>query len=157
VDTEIREVGPDDKISIPGFYRIPLKRHHSQCCDGVSVTSSILRRMIPPYTPADVWAFHDLNPERYERPTSPALRQGAAMAALIEGGEEALDRDFFVMPKDKPNRPSEAQLKSYAEKRASFATIRAVKFWQERETDERTLHGAIEEKGMLPALEDHSR
>ena len=42
---EIRTLAPGEKITEPGFYRIDLDVHHSQCCDGFSVTSGVLRNI----------------------------------------------------------------------------------------------------------------
>ena len=43
--TEIRTLADDEQITEPGFYAISLDRHHSQPCDGPSVTSGVLRKM----------------------------------------------------------------------------------------------------------------
>jgi len=59
----IRDLAADQIITEPGLYRMSLERHHSQPSAGVSVTSGILRKM-ELATPADVWAFHQLNPAR---------------------------------------------------------------------------------------------
>lgn len=134
----IRVLRENDKISEPGFYRIPMERHHGQPCDGVSVTSSILRTM-ELQTPADVWDFHALNPDRWERDDKPAFRQGRAMAALIEGGLDALNEQFIVLPVDKPNRPTAAQIKAYDEGRATDAGMRSVDFWCKIEADPRSI------------------
>lgn len=134
----IRVLGEKDKISEPGFYRIPMERHHGQPCDGVSVTSSILRTM-ELQTPADVWAFHALNPDRWERDDKPAFRQGRAIAALIEGGLEALHEQFIILPVDKPNRPTAQQIKAYDEGRATDAGMRSVNFWRKIESNPRDI------------------
>jgi len=134
--TEIRTLGPDEKITEPGFYAIPIDRHHDQPCDGPSVTSGVLRKM-ELQTPADVWAFSKLNPNRWPEKDSDALRTGRAMAAYIEGGPEELERHFWVLPKNKPNRPTAAQLKAYEDGKASEAGARSVEFWRAVEDDPR--------------------
>ncbi|WP_306150674.1 PD-(D/E)XK nuclease-like domain-containing protein [Roseovarius sp. MMSF_3281] len=134
----VRDLKDDEKITEPGFYRIPMERHHGQPCDGVSVTSSVLRKM-EIQTPADVWAFHGLNPDRYEREQTDALRMGRAMAAFIEGGPEELERHFRVLPKDKPKRPTEVQLTAFKEGRASDAALKSIYFWQKVEEDPRDI------------------
>jgi hypothetical protein len=134
--TLVRSLGPGERITEPGFYAIPLDQHHSQPCDGVSVTSGILRKM-EIHSPADVWAFHQLNPNRYERADSAALRTGRAAAAIIEGGMEEFERHFRVLPANKPNRPTAAQLQAFREGRATEAGLRSIQFWEEVEADPR--------------------
>jgi len=135
---EIREIGPDEKITEPGFYRIPMAQHHGQPCDGISVTSSVLRKM-ELQTPADVWEFHQLNKDRWESDDSDALRMGRAMAALIEGGSEELERHFIVLPKNKPNKPTEGQMTAYRNGKGTEAGIRSVEFWAEVNKDPRDI------------------
>lgn len=112
---EIRTLAEGEKITEPGFYAITLDRHHSQPCDGPSVTSGVLRQM-ELATPADVWAFSLLNPDRWEKEQTTALRLGRAMADYVEGGMKAVSRNFRVLPADKPNRPTDTQLRNYQDK-----------------------------------------
>jgi len=84
----------------------------SQPCDGPSVTSGVLRKM-ELETPADVWAFHQLNENRWERPETKALTLGRAMAAYIEGGREQLANEFFVITDDAPTKPTANMIDSY--------------------------------------------
>jgi len=135
---EIVDLEPTQKVIAPGFYRMPLSQHHSQPCDGPSVTSSTLRKM-ELHTPADVWAFHQLNPDRWEEDDRPALRLGRAMAAYVEGGPEEVERHFYVLPKDKPNRPTPQQLKAYEENRATEKGAQSVEFWAKVEKDPRDI------------------
>jgi hypothetical protein len=134
--TSIRELGPKQIITEPGFYQMPLERHHNQPCDGPSVTSSILRTM-EIATPADVWAFHPLNPQRWEQEEKKALRLGRAMALYVEGGLERLEEGFRVLPANKPSRPTLAQEIAYREGRASDAAIRSILFWRDVAEDPR--------------------
>ena len=133
---EIRTLGPGEKISEPGFYNIPMSVHHGQPCDGVSVTSSVLRKM-EMETPADYFAFSPLNPDRWPDEDRDALRMGRAMAAYIEGGPEEVERHFWVLPKDKPKRPTAAQVTAYKEGRGTDAGIRSIEFWAKVEADPR--------------------
>ena len=133
---EIRTLGPDEKITEPGFYNISLDRHHSQPCDGPSVTSGVLRKM-ELATPADVWAFSQLNPDRWVQDDKTALRLGRAMAAYIEGGMEEVAKHFLVLPEDKPRRPTPAQIKAYADGKYTEAGTRSVEFWAALDTDPR--------------------
>jgi len=112
MSAEIRTLADGEKITEPGFYSISLDQHHSQPCDGPSVTSGGLRKLFLE-SPADVWAFSRLNPNRYPQPDSTALRLGRAMAAFVEGGMDAVAQEYLVLPKDKPSRPTEAQMDNY--------------------------------------------
>ncbi len=132
----IRTLGPDEKITEPGFWQISMDRHHGQPCDGPSVTSGVLRKM-ELMTPADVWAFHLLNPDRWPSQDRPALRLGRAMAAYVEGGVEAVQAAFLLLPDDKPRRPTDAQIAAYNAGRASDAGRISVEFWRMVEQDPR--------------------
>lgn len=132
----IRTLGPDEKITEPGFYRMPLEQHHNQPCDGVSVTSGVLRTM-ELHGPSKVWATHVLNPDRYEAKSTKALRLGSAMAAFIEGGLDELHRMFQVLPEDAPRRPTPQQLQAIKEGRGSATANRSVAFWREIDSDPR--------------------
>ena len=134
---EIRTLGPDEVITEPGFYSMPLDRHHSQPCDGVSVTSGIQRKM-ELETPADVWAFHMLNPNRYPSEPSAALTLGSAMACMVEGGEDELRKHYMVLPVDKPNKPTAAQIAKFNEGDPSEAGLKSIRFWERIEADPRT-------------------
>ncbi|WP_065330354.1 PD-(D/E)XK nuclease-like domain-containing protein [Tritonibacter mobilis] len=135
---EIRTLEPGEKISEPGFYNIPLDVHHSQCCEGVSVTSGVLRRMEQEY-PGDVWAFHDLNtdPDKFTREDTDALRLGRAMAAYIEGGADEVEAHFYVLPDNRPNRPTRQQLAAIKEGRGSKSAMTSMSFWKEADNDPR--------------------
>ncbi|TNE57819.1 MAG: hypothetical protein EP341_03775 [Sphingomonadales bacterium] len=133
---EIHTLADDELITETGLYRMSLDRHHGQPCDGVSITSGVLRR-IEKYSPADAWAFHQLNPDRWEDEDKTALRQGRAMAAYVEGGEEEVLKHFLVLPDDRPRRPTRDQLNAIKEGRASQTAKRSVAFWREIDTDPR--------------------
>ena len=137
---DIRVLGPDEKITEPGFYRMPIERHHSQPCDGISVTSGVLRKMVL-QTPADVWAFHQLNPKRYVSKETDALLMGRAMASYIEGGLPELTRLFWVLPEDKPSKPTAAQIRAISEGRGTEAGLKSLKFWHEVDKDPREVLG----------------
>jgi len=131
---QIRTLGPDEKITEPGFYSMPLSQHHNQPCDGVSVTSGILRTM-ELETPADVWAFHVLNPNRWEKPETDALRLGVAMALYVESGPYGVLSGFKIHPEEKPKRPFPSQIKAYDAGRASSAAIESVEYWRAVDAD----------------------
>ncbi|MDB6151491.1 MAG: hypothetical protein JWQ44_2939 [Chthoniobacter sp.] len=131
---DIRTLAAGEKISDPGFYNIPLSQHHNQPCAGVSVTSGILRTMHEK-TPADVWAFHVLNPNRWVRKETDALRLGVAMALLVEGGPEKVLTAFSIHPDDKPRRPTPAQRKACSEGRGTDAAVQSVEYWDAVDTN----------------------
>lgn len=126
---EVRILGPDQIITEPGFYNLPLSRHHNQPCDGPSVTSGVLRQM-ELGTPSDVWAFSRLNPDRWERPETAALRMGVAMALFVEGGPERVLEGFSVHPEDKPRKPTAAQTDAYDKGKATDAGKASVEYWR---------------------------
>lgn len=127
---EIRTLAEGEVITEPGFYAIPLEQHHNQPCDGPSVTSGVLRKM-ELETPADVWAFSKLNPNRWEdQPPTAALRMGVAMALYVEGGKDAVLEKFNVHPDDKPRRPNEAQIKAYDDGNPTDAGKISVEYWR---------------------------
>lgn len=132
--TDIIEIPDGELITEPGFYRISLERHHGQPCDGVSVTSGVLRQM-ELATPADVWAFHKLNPNRWEREETYALRLGVAMALYVEGGADAVLSGFRVHPEDRPRKPTAAQVLAVAEGRGTEAAIASVTYWAAVDAD----------------------
>lgn len=122
----IHDLGPKEIITEPGFYRLSLDRHHNGPCDGPSVTSSVLRKL-EVGSPLHVWAFHYLNPDRYDDADRGALRMGRAMHSWVEGGRQALERDFIVIPSDAPSKPTKAQL---ASEKPSPTAIRSISFWE---------------------------
>jgi hypothetical protein len=135
---EIRTLADGERITEPGFYNITLDRHHSQPCNGPSVTSGVLR-MMELHTPADVWAYSLLNPNRYEKPDTDALRLGRAMAAYVEGGLDEVAKHYLVLPKDKPNRPTKTQIAAFDRNGFwSEAAKEGADFWETVDADGRT-------------------
>tara|TARA_R110000782_G_scaffold124934_2_gene216526 strand:+ start:1030 stop:1998 length:969 start_codon:yes stop_codon:yes gene_type:complete len=133
---EIIDLPEGELITEPGFYRISLDRHHNQPCDGVSVTSGVLRKMNK-HGPSKVWATHILNPNRHEPKRTDALRLGSAMAAFIEGGIDGLNAEYQTVAENAPNRPTKAQLQALKEGRASKTAIASIAFWEEVDRDGR--------------------
>ncbi len=124
-----RTLAAGEKINEPGLYAIPLSVHHSQPCDGFSVTSGGLRTM-ELGTPADFWAFHQLNPNRYEKEETDALRLGVAMALFVEGGPHRVLEGFNLHPDDKPRKPTKPQITAYDQGRGTDAAIASVEYWR---------------------------
>lgn len=136
IQPEIRVLAKGEKITEPGFYQCSLDVHHNQPCDDFSVTSSSLRT-VELASPADFWAFHPLNPNRYERPETDALKLGRVMAALIEGGLEAMEEICMVLPSDKPRKPTAAQIDAYKNGRGTDAGAKSVEYWARMDADPR--------------------
>lgn len=132
----IRTLEPGEKIVEPGFYNIPLDVHHSQPCDGPSVTSGVLRRM-ESHGPSKVWATHQLNPNRFEDTRTDALRLGSAMAAFVEAGIEGLREHYQVLPDNRPDRPTRAQFQALKEGRESAKARASIAFWRDVDRDPR--------------------
>jgi len=130
----IRTLKPGELITENGFYQIPLSQHHGQPCDGVSVTSGVLRQM-ELGTPADVWAFHKLNPNRWERKESDALRLGVAMALYVEGGAEKVLEGFSIHDEPKPRRPTKSQIEAYELGSPTDAGRISVEYWRKVDAD----------------------
>jgi hypothetical protein len=86
-------------------------------------------------TPADVWAFHALNPKRWARKETDALRLGVAMALYVEGGAYRVLEGFNIHSEDKPRRPTPAQIKAYDAGRGSDAAIASVDYWRAVDAD----------------------
>ncbi|MAI35051.1 MAG: hypothetical protein CMM07_25715 [Rhodopirellula sp.] len=127
---DIRTLKEGEKITEPGFYNIPLSVHHSQPCEGISVTSGVLR-MMELESPAQVWAHHQLNPNSRPKKRTKAMYIGAAMAALIAGGLKELWKQFLVLPEDMPYFPKEETWKAFEEKRCNRAeSVTACIRWQ---------------------------
>lgn len=133
---EVRTLADGEKITEDGFYAITLDQHHNQPCDGVSVTSGVLRKMHL-HGPSKVWATHVLNPNRFEPKRTDALRLGSAMAAFVEGGLEALEKDYQTVPDDAPKKPTAAQLVALKEGRETKTARSSIAFWSEVERDGR--------------------
>ena len=142
--TAIVNLRDGERITEPGFYRCSLEWHHGQPCDGPSVTSGVLRQM-ELATPADVWAFHKLNPDRWERKETDALRLGVAMALFVEGGEAQVLTGFKVHPEDKPRRPTESQIAAYDNGKATEAGAASVEYWRAVDADQ---HGYLTAQEM---------
>lgn len=134
---EIHDLESDEIITSPGFYRLPIDRHHGQPCDGPSVTSGQLRNLNT-HGPEYVWSFSPLNTDRYERPETDALREGRAMAALVEGGLAELEAHFMVLAHDRPNRPTLQQLEAIKAGTATRSAYKAYDYWSKVDADHRT-------------------
>jgi len=93
-------------IGQSGLYEgMPLERYHSAgCCDGISVSSSVLRRIFN-QSPAHYWATSVYNPKRVEEDEeiSRGMVLGRAMHHLMLG-EPAFAALFRKAPDEVPDR-----------------------------------------------------
>lgn len=108
----IRHLGEHEFIREPGFYHLPIERHHGQPCVGPSITSTVLRNM-EYHGPRYTWAFHELNPARLDKKVSTPMLLGKAMSMVMEDGIEAIDRHFKVLPGTAPKRPTKTMREAF--------------------------------------------
>lgn len=128
---------PVDEIEIPdgqiitetGAYRMSMDWYHSQCAAGPSISSTGLRTIYHE-SPADFWAFSDLNDFRFEKEASPAFTYGRAAHALLLGDED-FEASFIVLPKVAPPKPTAAQISARAQGRVSDAAAERFEFWDD--------------------------
>ncbi len=84
-------------INVAGLYPdLPIDEYHSDCCDGVSISSSGLKRILD--CPARYWAESYYNPARVVK-TTKALDFGKAAHALVLG-EPEFAAHFIISPFD---------------------------------------------------------
>lgn len=114
-------------IDQPGQYAMSMDWYHSQCCAGPSVSSSGLRKIYHE-SPADFWAFSDLNDDRFEGEGSDAFTFGRAAHALLLGDED-FHAKFAVIPRKAPPKPTQAQLIARANGRVSDSAAERFAFW----------------------------
>jgi hypothetical protein len=128
---QLQDLRPDGKIAIPGFYQIEMDRHHGQPCDGISVTSGVLRRMIQ-HGPQYTWAFHRLNPDCRDEPDTQPKAFGRAMATALELGIGGLKTLYKAVDEGAPSRPTATQRKAFEAKGYwSKNAQRRVDWWEE--------------------------
>lgn len=125
----IRPLPADGVVREAGAYRIPIDHYHTQAvCPGPSISSGGLRTILLK-SPADFWAFSDLNPDRYERKPSDAFAKGRAAHALLLGDEVFTDA-FMVLPDDAPPRPTKTQVRAAEAGRTSTSYEERNGFWE---------------------------
>jgi hypothetical protein len=85
------------KITKPGIYSgIPIETYHGDICDGPSVSSSGLRKIVND-SPADYWDGCYMNPDADPFEESAALLMGRAVHHLILG-EKNFAASFVIQP-----------------------------------------------------------
>jgi hypothetical protein len=110
-------------ITQSGCYDIDIEEYHSQCCDGVSTSSSQLQKVLA--CPVKFWAMSDLNPKRFPEKPRKVFEIGRAAHSLVLG-EPEFNKHFYVLPSDAPRRPAKSQRSA---KKPSDASIKAILFW----------------------------
>lgn len=119
---------PDGQvIDKPGRYIMSMDWYHSQCCAGPSISSSGLRKLHLE-SPADFWAYSDLNEHRFEREEIDAFTFGRAAHALLLG-EEDFNAKFAVVPGSAPPEPLASQIQARKEGRVSKSAEERFAFW----------------------------
>ena len=109
---EIRTLKDGEKITEPGAYRMSMAWYHDQCCDGISVSSTGIRKAAL-QSPLAFWKTSGLNPNRYPpKPESDALILGKAAHCLILG-DEVFAENFAYVPEDAPRRPTVTQIAAF--------------------------------------------
>lgn len=88
------------KITAPGIWKdVPMSVYHSDCCDGPSVSSSVLRGIAPPDgCPMKAWDDFYLNPDRAEQEEKDHFSLGKAVHTLLLG-ESDFQKAYAVRPK----------------------------------------------------------
>lgn len=119
------------KITKPGIYSgIPIETYHGDICDGPSVSSSGLRKIVNE-SPADYWDGSYMNPAAEPFEESAALLMGRAVHHLILGEKNfaasfVIQPDTFVHEKDgvKPwNNNAKVCRAWHAEQRAAGRSV----------------------------------
>lgn len=122
-----RVIEDGEVITEAGQYIMSMDWYHQQCCAGPSVSSSGLRKLYHE-SPADFWAFSDLNENRFEQEGTEAFTFGRAAHALLLGDEVFSDK-FAVLPRTAPPKPLVSQIAARAQGRISDAAAERFEFW----------------------------
>lgn len=124
----IRDVPPDGVVREAGAYRMSMAQYHGQAiCPGPSFSSSGLRTI---YTdsPADFFAFSEMNPDRWEKDATDPMIFGRAAHALLLG-DEVFDEHFLVLDDSAPPRPTKAMIRARENGRITPAAAARFDFW----------------------------
>jgi len=114
-------------VTEDGIYSMSMDWYHAQPCLGPSISSTGLRTIYHE-SPADFWAYSDLNEDRYEREGSDAFTFGRAAHALLLG-DEVFSEKFAVVPIDAPPKPTTAQISARLQGRVSDSAKERFDFW----------------------------
>lgn len=89
------------RITAPGIYDLSMEEYHGDCCDGPSVSASVLHKMNSE-CPAKVWEVSPLNKSRVEDKSTKAFDFGRASHSLTLG-EPEFAKHFVICPHDRLN------------------------------------------------------
>lgn len=93
------KLAPDELIDRDGVYDLSMERYHGQPCARPSISTSGLKKMWPPGSPAHFFDTSPLNPQRREEEDDrPHFSVGRAAHHLTFLGREGFDREFVVRP-----------------------------------------------------------
>lgn len=122
---KVRKLRKGAKISEPGVYDLPIELYHSQICDGPSLSSTGIRRILQ--SPAHYWKYSELNPHRAEEPDKKHFVLGRAAHHLILG-ERDFRKQFVIQPE------TYSDIKTGEEKRWSN-NANVCKAWNAEQTE----------------------
>lgn len=126
-ESNIITLNDGDVVSESGQYIMSMDHYHTQCCVGPSVSSSGLRQIYH-HSPAEFWAYSDLNEDRFEKPGTDAFTFGRAAHSLLLG-DEVFSEKFAVVPRTAPPKPTTAQISAREQGRISDAAAERFGFW----------------------------
>lgn len=92
---DARTLADGELITEPGIYDVSIDRYHSQICDGPSLSSTGIRRLLT--SPAHYWKHSELNPHRVDEDDKDAFILGRAAHHLLLG-EREFGKHFIVKP-----------------------------------------------------------
>lgn len=124
-------INDGEVITAPGQYDMSMSWYHQQCCAGPSISSSGLRKIYHE-SPAEFWAFSDLNDFRFPTEEKDAFIYGRAAHALLLGDED-FNEGFIVLPRIAPPRPTSAQVNARNQGRVTEAAQERFDFWDDFE------------------------
>lgn len=93
--SKARTLADGELITEPGIYDVPIDLYHSQICDGPSLSSTGIRRLLQ--SPAHYWKHSELNPHRVDEDDKDAFILGRAAHHLLLG-ERDFGKHFVVQP-----------------------------------------------------------
>jgi hypothetical protein len=96
----IRRIEDGEIITEPGIYDMPIGWYHQQCCDGPSISSSGIRKILQ--SPAAYWRTSELNPNRVDEGDKEAFVLGRAAHHLFLG-ERDFAKHFVQRPEEAPD------------------------------------------------------
>jgi hypothetical protein len=96
----IQRIEDGEIVTEPGIYDMSIGWYHQQCCDGPSISSSGIRKLLQ--SPAAYWRTSELNPNRVDEGDKEAFVLGRAAHHLFLG-EKDFGRYFVQRPDDAPD------------------------------------------------------